>query len=560
MDAHCNKFVELIKRDVQLRIPIYQRKYDWKQEHCKQLFDDIITLIKNKNIQSHFIGSIVYIDKGGLYHLGSINEYLIVDGQQRITTLMLIFAAIEELAIQDNNKQLSEQVRKQCLINQFVPQNEKHLMAKLILSKPDNDIFQKIINHEIIEGISNITKNYEYLKERLVDIKTEFSLEEIYQTINNKILVVAIALERTKDNAQLIFESMNSTGMDLTPGDLIRNFLLMNVEDDLQTELYSKYWHPLERNLKGRLTEFLLDYIYMKKGITTNINPKNIYKEFKIYFYTSCSLIPIENVISELLKFSKYWLNILNADDEDVQVKSHLKRLEKIESFTYYPFLLAVYNEVKEGKISSKDFCEILQILESFILRRSVCSVPTNSLNSIFRPLFNKLDKQNLKDSLINALKEGDYNRRWPNDEEFKQTLVNSSLYYRDFCKLILEEIELFNNKECIDTQSLTIEHIMPRASGEAENLSLKWKEMLGENWEQVYAQWIHTLGNLTLTGYNSEYSDSDFEMKKNIENGFKESRLKLNQEIAKEQVWNEEAIKSRAEHLANIAIQIWKY
>ncbi|MGH2612253.1 MAG: DUF262 domain-containing protein, partial [Rhabdochlamydiaceae bacterium] len=270
MDAREKRVTELIKSEVQLKVPVYQRTYDWEKKHCKKLLEDIVTVIKNTNLQSHFIGAIVYIEKG-LHHLGSVNEFLIIDGQQRITTLMLILAAIEELAIKSDKIQFAEQVRKQCLINEYVKSEEHNLINKLILTKPDNEIFHKIINHETVEDKSNITINYNYIRNYLEEsvIKEKISLEQIYQTINSKIIVVAIALDRNRDNAQLIFESINSTGMDLSSGDLIRNFLLMNLEDKTQNEIYSKYWYPMQESLKKNLTGFFLDYIYMKRGTTT---------------------------------------------------------------------------------------------------------------------------------------------------------------------------------------------------------------------------------------------------------------------------------------------------
>lgn len=556
MDAREKRFTELIKQEVQLRVPVYQRTYDWEKEQCKELLDDIVTLVKNKNLQNHFIGAIVYIEKG-LIRLGSVNEFLIVDGQQRITTFMLIFAVIEEIAQESGKKGFAEQVRKQCLINQYA--DEQNLTSKLILTKPDDEIFHKAIDHEKTKSNSNITANYNFIRDYLKELVNgqKISLEEIYQTINGKIIVVAIALDKTKDNAQLIFESINSTGIDLTSGDLIRNFLLMNLENNMQNEVYSKYWYPMQESLKKNLTSFVLHYLYMKRGTTTNIRDKDVYKEYKRFFNENFTYERVQDAVSDLLMYSKYWLNIFDVNDEDSLVKSGLERLKKVESDTYYPFLLSVYNEYAGGKLKNEDFYKILRIIESFIVRRSICGVPTNKLNAIFRPMFNSLAHENLKDSLVDALR----SKKWPNDSEFRSGLINGNLYnHDDFCKVVLEQIELFNNKEPVNLKTLEVEHIMPQANGEVENLSEGWKKMLGENYKDVYEKWLHTLGNLTLTGYNEGMRDSDFEKKKNMENGFKQSRLKLNQEIAKEASWNENTISSRGEHMADTAIRIWEY
>ncbi|MCK5722665.1 MAG: DUF262 domain-containing protein [Gammaproteobacteria bacterium] len=556
MKAGEEKFMDIIKKEVQFKIPIYQRLYDWKIDHCRTLLDDILQLLKNPEIQIHFMGSIVYIDEKGQSRLGSTKELLVIDGQQRITTLTLIFLVLEELANEQNNLELSRKIRNNCLINEYSKLENKN---KLILTRKDNEILEKMLRGEDINDLkSKLIPNYNFIENKIKDFIKDFSLEEIYENLN-RIMVVDVSLFHGQDNPQQIFESLNATGKALTDGDLIRNFILMNLNIDLQNKIYNMYWYPMESLLEEYITDFIEDYIYMKKVTSTNI--KDLYKEFKLFFYKNYNHADVEEVASDLLKYAKYYDIISYEKDNNIDVNKALYDLNILDFYSHYPLLLRIFNEYKKKKLNSDDFVDILKVIESFLFRRSICGIPTNSLNPIFRTIWNELDKNNLKASLIKELKSGEWNKRWPDDKEFEEKLMSNDLYRQRFDKLLLEELEKSDNKEANkDFENLSVEHILPQTGGDPDKLSDEWKKMLGLNYLEIRNKWLHKLGNLTLTGYNPEYSDKNFDEKKFMENGFIDSGLRLNRQVAEYAIWNEDSIKDRANKLAKIAIKRWSY
>lgn len=557
MKAGEAKFRDIVKNEVQFKIPIYQRLYDWRIEHCQTLFEDIVRLLRTPQIQIHFMGSIVYIDEKGQTRISSTRELLVIDGQQRITTFTLIFLILENMAKKQNNQELARKIRNNCLVNEYSKLENKN---KLVLTRKDNEILEKLLRGENTSGMSsNLITNYTFLKSSINSILKDFSVEAIYENLN-KIMVVDVCLFPGQDNPQQIFESLNATGKALSDGDLIRNFILMNLAHETQIRIYNSYWYPMESLLNDELTNFLEDYLYMRKGTSTNI--KDLYKEFKIFFYKNYKHEDAETLASELLKYAKYYISILNEKDDNAEINMALKDLNKLEFQSYYPLLLNIFNEYKEGRLSVKDLSEIIRTIESFLFRRSICNIPTNSLNPIFRTLWDKLDKTNLKESLIEKLKSGELNKKWPNDEEFIEELISSNIYYNfTICKILLEELEKYENKESNkDFKNLSIEHILPQTREDAEKLSDGWKKMLGPDYKKIRDEWIHKLGNLTLTGYNSEYQDKSFEEKKNMKNGFIESGLRLNKQIAGYPVWNDSTMRDRANKLAQIAIKRWSF
>lgn len=561
MKAGEEKFLDIIKNEVQFKIPIYQRLYDWRIEHCQTLIEDIERLLRNPKIPIHFMGSIVYIDEKGQSRIGSTKELLVIDGQQRITTFSLIFIILEKFAKDQGNIELARKIRNTCLENEYSKLENKN---KLILTKRDNEVLERLLRGEDFDyndvfngNTSNLVINYVFLKHEIEKLLKDFSAEQIYENLN-RIMVVDVCLFHDIDNPQQIFESLNATGKSLTDGDLIRNFILMNMTHENQVRIYTSYWYPMESLLGDYLTYFLTNYLYMKKGTSTNI--KNLYKEFKTFFYNNYTN-ETEKLTTELLEFSKYYITIRDEKDDNPAVNKALNNLNKLGIYSHYPLTLNLFNEYKEGRIDTNDFVTIIKVMESFLFRRAICNLPTNSLNAIFRTMWNKLDKNNLTSSLIMELKSGEGNRKWPNDNDFREVLISNSLYWNSFVNLLLEELERYNNKEANkDFSSLTIEHILPQTSDDAEKLSDDWKKMLGPNYKEIRDTWIHTLGNLTLTGYNSEYSAKSFEEKKNMTNGFIESGLRLNKQISEYLVWNEESIKDRAKKLAEIAIERWSF
>lgn len=573
MKADEARFMDLIKKDVQFKVPIYQRLYDWNTSHCQTLLDDILQLLRNPEISIHFMGSIVYIDEKPQGIITDVREVLLIDGQQRITTFTLIFLILEEVAKREGNN-LAEQIRNEYLINQYSKSDNKN---KLILTRNDNEILEMLLSGQSYENNdSNIIKNYEYLKTEFEKILEEFSVNDIFDNIS-RIMVVDVGLFHGQDNPQQIFESLNATGKALTDADLIRNFLLMNLESDFQNEIYLNYWHPMEELLGDDLTDFLEFFAYMKKSVSTNI--KDLYKDFKMLFYKEVSVEEdlagdVEKFAKQLHQYSKYYDTILRANDKANEVNNALNDLNRLEYYSHIPLLLRVFNEYDYGKgdLSSSEVQDIVKVIESFLFRRSICNIPTNSLNPIFRTMWKKIKDSeesldefiantSLKNKIINDLKSGERNKRWPDDDEFTEKLIYNDLYMHRFDRHLLEELEKISSKESKKNfDGFSVEHILPQTSGDPEKLSDNWKQMLGEDYVEIRNKWLHKMGNLTLTGYNPELSDNDFDFKKNMPNGFKGSPVKLNLELAKYEIWNEDAILDRSHKLAAMAIERWSY
>jgi uncharacterized protein with ParB-like and HNH nuclease domain len=572
MKAGAESFMTLLRSDVQFKVPIYQRLYDWKTYHCQTLIDDILQLLRNPEIPIHFMGSIVYIDEDGQSRVGKTKEVLLIDGQQRITTFTLIFLILEKAAINGGND-LAEEIRNRCLINQYSKLDNKN---KLVLTRNDNEILEMLLRGQKTENTdSNLILNYKYLKSQFEKILEEFTVNDIYDNLD-RIMVVDVGLLPGQDNPQQIFESLNATGKALTDADLIRNFLLMNLEYEFQNKIYLNYWHPMEKLLSNDLTDFLEFFAYMKKSVSTNI--KDLYKDFKILFYKEVLSEEIrdedvEKFAAQLIQYAEYYKTILSATDKSNNVNKALNSLNRLNYFSHIPLLLRVFNEYKMGDLSSDELADIIKVIESFLFRRSICNIPTNSLNPIFRTLWKKIKdseksldefiiSSSLKQKIINELKSGERNKRWPDDDEFKEKLIYNDLYRHRFDRLLLEELEKMSSKESRKDfdKTLSVEHIMPQTSGDPEKLSDDWKQMLGEDYVEIRNKWIHKMGNLTLTGYNSELSDSFFDLKKNMKDGFKKSPIKLNLEIAEYDVWNEETILNRSHKLAAKAIERWSY
>lgn len=556
MKAVETQFMDLMNRDLQFRTPIYQRVYDWRYKHCDALFKDIKALLDNPNIAVHFMGSIVYISEKEQTASGT-KEYLLIDGQQRFATFTLIFIILEELV--KNDKSLATKIRNTCLINQYTNLDNK---SKLILTRRDNKILQKLINKEPLEPeeeSSNLYNNFKILEDKFSELVKNHSIQNIYNAFS-KLIIVDVSLKQGQDDPQQIFESLNATGKGLTSGDLIRNFVLMNLPNDVQIKIYNSYWFPMEKILGDDLTEFIKDFLYMKRGISTNIKEDELYDEFKLYFYKNHTHEQIEKLALDMFKFAGYYAIITEETDDDDSVNKALAELNNLEFDSYYPMLLRIFDEYKNTNLGSEDLIIIIQVIESFLFRRSICQVPTNSLNPIFRTIIGKLNFNNLKDSLISTLKSGEYNKRWPDDLDFKENLKFNNLYGYLYSNLIiiLEELEKIDNKEANkDFKSLSVEHILPQTDGDAEKLSENWKKMLGENYKEIRDEWINKLGNLTFTGYNPELSSKDFSEKKKL---YIRSGLKLNKQIAEYENWNEEAIKDRADKMIKMVLQRWSF
>lgn len=553
MKATEANLLEFIKKSNQFSIPIYQRLYSWTEKECGRLWNDIMT-VGSKNIPSHFIGSIMYIEKG-LYQISKQEPLLVIDGQQRLTTISLLLEALAR-KIGDNEVEgfSARKIRNYYLINSLETGDRKY---KLLLSQNDRNTYISIIEQREYPKESSIRiKNiFEYFTSK-IDKLSENDIQNLCLGLL-KLFIVDISLNRDQDNPQLIFESMNSTGKDLSQADLIRNFMLMRLEGDIQKRLYEDYWRPMELEFgqeayDSHFDSFMRHYLTMKTGNIPKIS--EVYEEFKKYFYNSRR--DNEEELKELKKYAAYFCAMALDKEEDKELKEAFSDLRELKVDVSYPLLLELYNDYKMGVLSKEDFIEIIRLIESYVFRRAVCGIPTNSLNKTFATFGKSIIKEKYLESVkAHFIKMTSY-RRFPNDEEFKKELECRDLYNFRSRSYLLRRLENHDRKERVNVSEYTIEHILPQNT----NLNHDWREALGPDWEKIQQKYVHTLGNLTLTGYNSEYSDKFFTDKRDMKGGFRESPLKLNRGLANLDTWNEETILQRAENLSKEALKVWQY
>ncbi|OOQ17427.1 hypothetical protein B0X60_04725 [Helicobacter pylori] len=532
----------------QFVIPIYQRLYSWKKEQCEQLWDDIIKIGGNDKMNGHFIGSILYV-QDGITHSSPL---LIIDGQQRLTTITLLFIALRNY-LSEEVKILEKFSRK--TIESYLINNNKDGDKKfrLILSESDKDTLLFLIDknkRKPSEPSLKIMENFE-LFEKWIRKNTD-KLETIFKGLD-KLMIVWIALKKEKDDPQLIFESMNSKGIELTQADLIRNYIVMEMEVEKQEDFYNQYWRAMEEDFKQNETlfnQFVRHYLTIKIGKIPN--EKRVYEAFKDYRQKEG--IGIEDLLKDLKKYCGYFCQIAFKKEADKDLNKALSFLVDLEMDVVYPLLLELYSDYSDGVLSNRDFIPIIDLIESYICRRAVCGLGTNSLNKVFPFVTKKINKDQYLESIKVYFGYLTEKQRFPNNDEFKEHFITIDFYRFKKKKYFFERLEKFDTEEPVDTQKCTIEHIMP------QTLTEEWKRDLGENFQAIHDKYLHTIGNLTLTGYNQEYSNNSFQKKRDMEKGFKQSPLRLNQSLKDLEPFGEEKIKKRANDLADWALKIWTY
>lgn len=556
---------KLLNTSRQFIVPIFQRNYSWQKSQYEQLWFDILRASKFKEKQNHFIGSIVYIDMGT--PAGRPQQLLLIDGQQRLTTISILLCAIKDYVQKFNleTKLINlAKIKNQFLYNSDEIDEDKY---KLLLNVQDKETYIKLIDNTIFtvnKPATNIIKCYEFFYERIEDFIKEYGqIDEIYAGIF-KLSLVSISLDKDSDNPQMIFESMNSTGKDLSQTDLLRNYLLMDLTPEKQTRLYKTYWKPMEelfgediyKNDVNKFDYFIRDFLTLKSdtGYICKIN--NVYENFKRYYLdNNCEKFA---VLKDLFTYAKYYACIDLLQEKDDELKLYWQEFKKLDSHVVYPFLLKLYDDYSCQILIKEDFKKILQVVISYLWRRAICEIPTNSLSKTFATLYQAVDKDDYVNSVIKAFVFKSSYKRFPSDYEVREKLQTKDIYHFRLRKYLLEALENYYHKEPIDlnTANYTIEHIMP------QNIehNLSWQQMLGEDWQEVHSLYLHTLGNLTITGYNAEMSNKSFVEKVNGESGFKHSHLKLNESIAQSDVWNKKAIQRRTNILTDIILKIWKY
>ncbi|MBN2146667.1 MAG: DUF262 domain-containing protein [Anaerolineales bacterium] len=557
MKATEANLLEFLKKSPQFVIPIYQRTYSWSERECLQLWNDILRTGSNDTVSAHFIGSIVYIEKG-LYQVSSQSPLLVIDGQQRLTTISLI---LEALARRLKNTEpvdgfSAKKLRHYYLLNAL---EEDERGFKLLLTQTDKSSMLALLQQKPLpkEHSFKIKENFEYFVRKIEALGD--NLEPLCKGLA-KLVIVDISLNRTEDNPQLIFESMNSTGRELSQADLIRNFILMGLNPDHQTTLYQDHWRPMEVEFGqeaygSHFDRFMRHYLTIKSKTGEIPNIDQVYESFKTHARsTDIAYQGVDVLVADIHAYAGYYCNMVLGKEPRKDLSDAFQDLREFKVDVAYPFLLELYQDYQDGVLDKKDFLQAIRLVESYVFRRAVCNIPTNSLNKTFATFSKGLNKERYLESIqAHFLKMTSY-RRFPDDEEFKRDLKVRDLYNFNRRSYWLRRMENFGRKERVPVTEYTIEHILPQN----ENLSDEWRTALGKDWERVQKTWLHTLGNLTLTGYNSEYSDRPFAEKREMEGGFKNSPLKLNEGLGSVQVWNEAAIQKRADRLAGLAVKVW--
>jgi uncharacterized protein with ParB-like and HNH nuclease domain/predicted transport protein len=557
------KLLDFLKKSPQFVIPIYQRTYSWSEKECRQLWDDIVRCGSSDKIAVHFVGSIVYVESG-LSQVTHQAPLLVIDGQQRLTTVSLLLAALAH-AVADSEPFdgfSQRKIKNYYLVN---PEETGERHFKLLLSQTDKASLTALVGdgEEPQQPSIRIKANFDSFKRWIGEGKVE--LATLCRGLA-KLVVVDIALTRDQDNPQLIFESMNSTGKELSQADLIRNFILMGLEPILQTKLYEQFWRPMELDFGQEaygthFDGFMRHYLTVMTGDIPNINA--VYDAFKGHARTSRGDFAddkshIGSLVREIRDYARHFCAMALGSETDADLKLAFHDLRELKVDVAYPFLLELYHDYKADTLSKADLLAAVRLVEAYVFRRAICAIPTNSMNKTFATFTKSLKKDRYLESIQAHFLGLPSYRRFPSDDEFHRDFQTRDVYNFRSRSYWLRRLENYDRKERVAVDEYTIEHILPQN----ENLSPKWREALGEEWQRIQKTWLHSLGNLTLTAYNSDYSDRAFSEKRDMpdapEKGLKQSPLKLNQGLGILETWNEDTIKSRAGKLAEMGVGVW--
>jgi uncharacterized protein with ParB-like and HNH nuclease domain/predicted transport protein len=489
----------------------------------------------------------------------TITRWLLIDGQQRMTTLTLLLIALrdrmaelEGSASGSDDESTPAELDDYYLRNRHGKGDRRH---KLHLRRADHDTLISLLDGKNLpeSPSERIKENFTFLR----DLVAQADVQTIYNGIK-KLVVVDVSLTRGQDDPQMIFESLNSTGVDLTQADLIRNFVLMRLDESSQTQLYEEFWQPIEQSFGRRyrtdFDKFVKDFLTLQMRPGTPPKAAEIYYEFRSYFQRTVDKRGVDGILSDLRRFGEYYTGFSLGHEKHAVLREAFSRLRSLVEVAS-PVVMTLYDYHDRAKtLTTTEFVEAIELLESFVFRRSVCDMQTRSLGQIFASLAYRITEAQPLLSLKVALYRQGKKRRFPTDAEFREALETRDVYDMRSCFYLLDRIENFS-KERIDTSNFTIEHVMPQN----EDLRPEWRAMLGSDWKKVQEVWLHRLGNLTLTGYNSTYSDRPFVEKKVIAGGFNESPLRLNKPLREHSVWNAEAIEKRGKDIAEKALTVWR-
>jgi len=554
----------LAKTDTTFTIPVYQRNYDWTLVQCRQLLLDIMQTGNNDEINAHFIGSIVYIHDD-IYTASGITELTIIDGQQRLTTITLIYIALYRLAKKINNDKLMNRIHKTYLINEFAPETEK---LKLKPTENNKAAIKHILNLESVDdfkGYSRIVENFNFFE-------TQINAEnfEVIQRGLTKLIFIDIALERQKDNPQRIFESLNSTGLELSQADLIRNYILMGLPRKNQENIYNTYWKFIEKLAKdeisnsSKVSDFIRDFLTLENKKIPN--KKKVYEEFKKKYPTS-SIENLEIYLSQLKRMVRHYNKLINPSNEvDKDIKIELKYIKRLEINVSYPFLMKVYDDFSANIIDKNTFIEVLKLVQSYTWRRFIVGFGTEGRNKIFMTLYDKVKGGDnylfqVEEALVNLKGKS----RFPRNKEVIEALKLKDVYNIQSKNrtYLLERLENHKNREPVIIETnpdITIEHIFP------QNPDPKWRIELGQGeYDFIKENYLNTLGNLTLSGNNGKLGNKPFVDKRDMntdgkEQGYRYSRLWLNRDLKEKTNWSKKEIEERIQITSDRFLKIWEF
>lgn len=557
-ETRVDKF--LASNETTFTIPVYQRNYDWTKVQCQQLFKDILAVGADDDQSAHFIGSIVYVHDD-VYTASGLTELTIIDGQQRLTTLTLIYIAIYRFVLSEGNDNLAQRLFKTYLINEFAEESEK-----LKLKPTDNNklaLSQILSPNSAIKqvGYSRIIDNYRYYESCINSANVDVILKGM-----TRLIFVDISLDRQKDNPQRIFESLNSTGLELSQADLIRNYILMGLPRSAQEALFSKIWEPIEANARNyetnesRVSDFIRDYITMKQRDIPN--KAAVYEKFKERYPVPNST-ELKDALDEIRDFSILYAKLINPISEpNIYISEELKYINTLEINVAYPFLMRVYKDYNETKIDEGTFVSVLRLVQSFAWRRFLVGLPTNALNKIFMTLYDRVNPNAYLHSIEQSLVQRSGIQRFPNDSEIIQIIKERDIYNTKSKTrtYFFDRLENHKNNERVDVRSalVTVEHIFP------QNPDAEWRLHLDDaEYAQLTDQYLNTIGNLTLSGNNGKLGNKWFEDKKNMnveggEQGYAFSRLWLNRDLKDSPTWGVAQVIARSENIAARCLEIW--
>jgi len=552
MEAAEAKIQKVLEGTKQFLVPHYQRPYSWTADQWKTLWRDVLELLEDPQSKPHFLGSIVTSPAKSVPE--GVEKRLLIDGQQRLTTLLILLTLIRDRARAKSAAKLADRIDD--LVTNRHEDGQDHYKLLPTQSEDetesDREAFVRLVNDAPSATKSGIRTAYEFFAAQLRRADAP-DLDELHKVLITKLTLVSIILD-DRDNPHRIFESLNGKGRPLSQADLIRNYFFMRLPEKDHERAYVDFWRPMQRRLgEDALTDFVRHYLTRFVGV---IRETDIYAALKARVDDDKNRVPYEH-LKELAQFSEYYAVLLDPSrSKSERIRVRLRRLNTLEVTVAYPFLLTVYADVVVGSRTDDEFCAILDTIENYLVRRFVCGVPTYGLNKVFAPLYEQATRNGL--DLVTGVRKtlSSSTRGYPRDDEFRERLGSARLYgggdRREKTKFILERLEGgLGHKESVPGASLTIEHVMP------QTLSDIWKEHLGSTWEDDHEQFLHTLGNLTLTNYNAELSNAPYVEKRKL---FETSHVELNRHFETVERWAAEEIEHRSEVLTDLALSLWPY